>query len=98
MLCAYSIVAPIGAGQISRENHCCSFEGSGGSPPLAESHNFFQDRHLSSNVAYSSMPAMDDHQDWHLLASRRNETHTALKFKRKFKTCDKDDRDIEVSM
>ncbi len=25
MLCAYSIGAPIGAGQISRENHYCSY-------------------------------------------------------------------------
>ena len=51
---------------------------------------------MSGNVAYNNKPLIDDKQDWKLIASRQNSTHTALKFTRKFKTCDEQDRDIEV--
>ena len=51
----------------------------------------FNDRFASGEV----MPQIDGSQDWYLLDSRQNSTHSVLKFWRPLTSCDKtEDRDV----
>ena len=45
-----------------------------------------------------SEPQIDSSQDWELLAGNETATHTILKFRRKFETCDDKDLNIEVNV
>jgi len=43
-------------------------------------------------------PVIDDEQNWNYLDGSFNSTHTALKFSRKFDTCDDQDVPLVVSL
>ncbi len=53
---------------------------------------YFQDRYAEDE----SLPKIDESQDWVLLESAQNETHTILKFSRPYKTCD-NSYDLEIT-
>jgi hypothetical protein len=53
---------------------------------------FFQDRYAEGEY----MPAIDDHNDYHLVSGEESNGTTILKFYRKIDTCDKKDRKLKV--
>jgi hypothetical protein len=53
-----------------------------------------QDRYSEGNL----MPKIDDRQDWILLESSENSSHTMLRFTRLLATCDSQDVKIKVSI
>ena len=53
---------------------------------------FSQDRFITSE----SIPPIDKQQDYDLTGSQENDGKTVMKFKRKFDTCDPQDRKLEV--
>ncbi len=53
---------------------------------------YFQDRYAEDE----SLPKIDKSQDWKLLKSAQNETHTILQFSRPYKTCD-NSYDLEIT-
>ncbi|GCB82909.1 hypothetical protein scyTo_0023615, partial [Scyliorhinus torazame] len=57
---------------------------------LKDGEAYFHDRHGVGN----NVPVIDDSQDYKLLALVENETHTEMKFRRPFRTCDPDDLDL----
>ena len=46
--------------------------------------HLFQDRHAPDNIA----PVMDESQDFDVVGGYENGTHTVIRFKRKWETCD----------
>ncbi|XP_011494981.1 PREDICTED: MOXD1 homolog 2 [Ceratosolen solmsi marchali] len=51
-----------------------------------------QDRHIKGA---NRVPQMDSSQDYHLQSGYENETHTVLRFNRRYNTCD--NRDLEIT-
>ncbi|XP_078393553.1 DBH-like monooxygenase protein 2 homolog, partial [Cetorhinus maximus] len=51
---------------------------------------YFHDRHGVGN----NVPVIDDSQDYQLMGLVENETHTEMRFRRPFRTCDPQDLDI----
>jgi len=54
----------------------------------------FQDRHVSRGHVE---PIVDASQDWELLQGMENDTHTVLRFRRAYDTCDRD-QDIRITV
>lgn len=50
-------------------------------------YHFFQDCHIKTHSS-SGEPVLDSSQDYVLLSSSENVTHTTLRFRRKLNTCD----------
>lgn len=61
---------------------------------VQHSRTFFQDRHVSRGHVE---PIVDASQDWELLRGSENDTHTVLKFRRAYDTCDRD-QDIRITV
>jgi DOMON domain len=61
---------------------------------VQNSRTIFQDRHVSRGHVE---PIVDASQDWELLKGSENDTHTVLKFRRAYDTCDRD-QDIRITV
>ncbi len=43
------------------------------------------------------MPIIDASQDWHLISSYKNETHSVFRFTRAYITCDQQTKDVDIT-